>query len=204
MKVLDLVNTPVSASKLEVIFKSASKSTALFECVLLPQEEIKPHIHSFGEDCAVVLSGELTYYVSNNQSITATEGDLVLGWKNVIQGYKNNTKNPLHLLIFASPREFFISPTAIEYKYVADDDPIVIHLPIEKRIIRSTQQRVEESQYSSFSTLQIEGVHQGEYNKEMQAFVDYKNKRVYIYEDESVELPVKQATYFIKYEYSYK
>jgi len=31
------------------------------------QEGIPPHSHPFGEDCAVVLSGHLDYYISNKK-----------------------------------------------------------------------------------------------------------------------------------------
>jgi quercetin dioxygenase-like cupin family protein len=69
----------------------------------LHNEGIQPHLHPYGEDCAIVFSGKLTYYVNNRETIDVNQGEVVFGWKNVIHGYLNQYQQPLHLLIL-SPR----------------------------------------------------------------------------------------------------
>lgn len=70
----------------------------------LDKEEIPAHFHPYGEDHAIVLSGELTYDISFDRQIEAAENDIVFGWNNYIHGYHNQSDKPLHLLIFATPK----------------------------------------------------------------------------------------------------
>ena len=66
-------------------------------------EGIPAHFHPHGEDHAIVLEGELTYDISFNQQIKASENEIVFGWNKHVHGYHNHSDKPLHLLVFATP-----------------------------------------------------------------------------------------------------
>lgn len=50
--------------KVNKIIESDNKNIRIIEFNLLKESsEIPPHFHPYGEDCAYVIKGELTYYV---------------------------------------------------------------------------------------------------------------------------------------------
>jgi uncharacterized cupin superfamily protein len=86
------------------VWESSCKNHRILYFQINPQDKgIDAHFHPFGEDHAFVLAGELTYNVSFERQIKAKENSLVFGWTNYVHGYQNDSDQPLHILVFATP-----------------------------------------------------------------------------------------------------
>lgn len=193
MKVFDLSKTVINQSKNDLIYKTENEKYWVYEVIFQSNEGIPPHSHPFGEDCAVVLSGYLDYYVSNKKTIRASKGEIVFGWKNHIHGYINNEIEPLHLLIL-------VTPNKIGLEYLPDDDPKIIHVSEEKRLIKQLEYRVASSSFSSFEKITVDGTYFEACNdKDIVAFINCEDKKVYIFEDEYTEITTINPSVFIKY-----
>ncbi|MBE5105886.1 cupin domain-containing protein [Bacillus thuringiensis] len=193
MRSFDLSQTTIDLSKNDLIYKSKDEKYWVYEVIFQLQEGITPHSHPFGEDCAIVLSGHLDYYISNEKMIHASKGEVVFGWKNHIHGYKNNETEPLHLLIF-------VAPNKIGLEYLPDDDPKIVHVPEEKRMMKQFEYKEVHSSFSSFKKIEIDGKYSEACNENgIMAFIDFENKQVYIFEGENPEIITSNPTVFIKY-----
>ncbi|WP_144551398.1 cupin domain-containing protein [Bacillus mycoides] len=193
MKVFDLSKTVINQSKNDLIYKTEDEKYWMYEVIFQSKEGIPPHSHPFGEDCAIVLSGHLDYYVSNKKTIRASKGEMVFGWKNHIHGYINNEMGPLHLLILVTPKK-------IGLEYLSDDDPKIVHVSEEKRIMKQFEYRVASSPLSSFEKITVDGTYSEVCNeKGIVIFIHCEDKKVYIFEDEYIEITTSNPTVFIKY-----
>lgn len=192
--VIQLSNSDLSTFKGEKIYETQTKNARLIEFVLLEGDGISPHSHPYGEDCAVVLSGNLMYYINNKESINAGRGDTVFGWQNVIHGYKNVNKEPVHMLIFASPQN-----TGLDY--LADNDPRVSHLSLENRITRFDEiSKIKTMGIGVFENVVVTGTFsEKSTEKELNIFIDIVNKKVLIYENEDVVFTTESPTPFLRY-----
>ncbi|MGD8189631.1 cupin domain-containing protein [Brevibacillus ginsengisoli] len=171
---------------LQKIWHSANETCRLIEGYLSPGDEIGPHTHPLGEDCAIVLSGRLTYYLSNTRTMEVGPGEVVFGFQNVIHGYANLYKEPVHLLIFATPKDTGLA-------YPSENDPAVIHLPDHARVLSpaSKPASTRESAYSSFSFVDVEEVYELPHEEGMtNVFVDFEQKQVHIFDNLPVSLHV--------------
>lgn len=182
---------------LKKVFESKEKQCRLIEGVLPPAFEIGPHSHPLGEDCGLVLSGLLTYYLDHKNTVSVHPGELVIGYANVIHGYLNQTLEDVHVVLFATPQE-----TGLEYPEKGDHT--IICLPIEERKISCQNEQMSSllssSPLSRFSALQISGIH--EEDREIgicKIFVDWNNKEAYVFDDEPVYLQVNGSTVFLVY-----
>ncbi|EEL50468.1 MULTISPECIES: cupin domain-containing protein [Bacillus cereus group] len=193
MKVFDLSKTVINQSKNDLIYKTEDEKYWMYEVIFQSKEGIPPHSHPFGEDCAIVLSGHLDYYVSNKKTIRASKGEMVFGWKNHIHGYINNEMGPLHLLILVTPKK-------IGLEYLSDDDPKIVHVSEEKRIMKQFEYRLASSPLSSFEKITVDGTYSEACNeKGIVIFIHCEDKKVYIFEDEYIEITTSNPTVFIKY-----
>lgn len=193
MKVFDLSKTCINQSKNDLIYKTENDKYWIYEVIFQSKEGIPPHSHPFGEDCAVVLSSHLDYYVSNKKIIRASKGEIVFGWKNHIHGYINNEIEPLHLLIF-------VSPNKIGLEYLPDDDPKIIHLPEERRLIKHFEYREAISQFSSFEKITVDGSYSEICNANgIVVFINCEDKKIFIFENEYIKITTTCPTMFIKY-----
>ena len=193
MKVFDLSKTVVNQSKNDLIYKSKDEKYWVYEVIFQSKEGIPPHSHPYGEDCAIVLSGRLDYYISNEKTIRASKGDIVFGWKNHIHGYINKEIEPLHLLIL-------VAPNKIGLEYLSDDDLKIVHIPEEKRMMKRSEHRVASSPYSSFEKIRVDGTYSEVCNeKGIAAFIHWEDKKLYIFEDEHIEVTTTNPTVCIKY-----
>ncbi|MEH7464856.1 cupin domain-containing protein [Bacillus thuringiensis] len=193
MKVFDLSKTVINQSKNDLIYKTEDEKYWVYEVIFQSKECIAPHSHPFREDCAVVLSGHLDYYVSNKKTIRASKGEIVFGWKNHIHGYRNNEIEPLHLLIL-------VTPNKIGLEYLPDDDPKIIHVSEEKRLIKQFEYRVASSPFSSFEKIKVDSTYSEACSeKEIVAFIHCEDKRAYIFENEYTKITTTNPTVFIKY-----
>jgi quercetin dioxygenase-like cupin family protein len=194
MKIIDLSVSNLNQSKGEKIFETRNKNARLIEFVLQKDEGIPPHLHPLGEDCALVLSGNLTYYIKNDQTLSATPGDTVFGWRNVIHGYKNLDVEPVHMLIFASPEN-------IGLEYLPDEHPNVLHLPLEERIIHYHDIGNSKSMgFGVYENIIVDGPHTE--TKEDQLtyiFVDSKHKKILVAENENINFSNESQTVYLKY-----
>lgn len=184
-----------SRNGLGKIIESRNKASRIIEGVLKPGEEIGPHTHPYGEDCALVLSGTLTYYVRNHETIDVQAGEAVFGFQNVIHGYRNNSDVPVHLLIFATPEQ-----TGLEYP--ADDAEAVLHpFREERKLTKDEHGRYLRSAYSSFVFLQVDGSYEEEgQDGTNKVFVDWQSKDVYVFDGEPVSLQTVEPRVFLRYE----
>jgi quercetin dioxygenase-like cupin family protein len=188
MKVIQF-DRMIKESKNIPIYKSHNGCTTLYEVVFLHGEGIQPHLHPYGEDCAIVLSGRLTYYVNNRETIDVNQGEVVFGWKNVIHGYRNQDQQPLHLLVFVTPNKLGLD-------YLDDQHPNVIHLPIKDRKLS----RFSKSEFSSFQYLQISGDYKEEKEEGIvKVFVDVHEKTIFVFDHESVHLHFSKERKVLKY-----
>lgn len=176
------------------IFESHDKQCRLINGFFKKGEGIEPHIHPFGEDCALVISGELTYFLSNENTILVSSGEVVFGFVNVLHGYLNQQLDPVHLVIFATPQNTGLS-------YLADTDPLVVHPPLEKRIMNClTNGHQNNSDHSSFTSLVIEGTFQEKKEEGFcKVFIDWVGKEVFIFDNENVMLEMPKKTIILRY-----
>jgi quercetin dioxygenase-like cupin family protein len=166
---------------LRTVFQSAGGKTRLIEGVLAPEGEIGPHTHPSGEDCALVLSGVLTYWVSNSETISVSPGEVVFDWQQVIHGYRNDSSEPVHLLIFSTPGN-----NGLEYP--GDGDATVRHLPgAERKLTSAEGERQVCSEYSCFSFVTV-GEAYADCGGSLVVFVDSGEKRAYVFDREPVRL----------------
>jgi quercetin dioxygenase-like cupin family protein len=183
-----------SSAGLAVLYESSGKQTRLIEGVFYQGEVLGAHIHTSGEDCAFVLSGTLTYYISNSETIPVLPGEAVFGWKNVLHGYANEHMEPVHLMIFGTPRNTGLG-------YPSDSDPRVRVLPVEERKIAFGSERTAaESEFSSFSYVTVEG----EYSEPLEAgvlkaFIDWENKELFVFDGDAVLLQTLAPRTFLRY-----
>jgi quercetin dioxygenase-like cupin family protein len=167
---------------LKVMYQSKGIQTRLIEGVFSKGGEIGPHTHPKGEDCAIVLSGQLGYWISNKEMLQIQPGEVVFGWRDVIHGYCNTQEELVHLLIFATPEK-----TGLEYP--EDEDNRVIHLPLDERIIGKDNERVFTSEYSAFSFVTVsDGYRETNSTDALVVFVDDSQKLLYIFDREPVVL----------------
>lgn len=103
MKIIELSHSLLPVYKNELILASRGNQTELYEIVFPRGKGLAAHIHTAGEDCALVLSGNLTYYVGNRETIQVEPGGLVFGWQNVLHGYLNRGDEPVRLVVFCHP-----------------------------------------------------------------------------------------------------
>ncbi|MGA8942955.1 MAG: cupin domain-containing protein, partial [Thermoactinomyces sp.] len=150
MKKLYLSCSVHSVYKNELLYSSKNKNTRLYEIIFPQQQGIGAHIHTSGEDCALVLSGNLTYFVDNRKTVKAGPGSIVFGWQNVLHGYLNEEKEPVHLLVF-------VTPGKIGLAYPGDDDPAVRKIPVERRKVHADGKVNVSSDHSTFKTVVIDG-----------------------------------------------
>lgn len=193
MKVFDVFETAITQSKNELIYKTENEKCWVYEVIFQSGEGIPPHSHPSGEDCAIILSGYLDYYISNEKTIRASKGEIVFGWQNHIHGYINNETEPLHLLIL-------VTPNNIGLEYLKDDNPKIVHIPEEKRIMKQLEYRIENSSLSSFEKLIVDGTYlESSCKKGIKILINYEDKTVYIFENSHVEITTKAPKRFIKY-----
>jgi quercetin dioxygenase-like cupin family protein len=193
MKIFDLTKTTISQSKNDLIYKTEDEKCRLYEVIFQQNEGIPAHSHPFGEDCAIVLSGYLDYYISNEKTIRVAKGESVFGWKNHIHGYINNEVEPLHLLLL-------VSPNKIGLESLPDDDPKIIHIPEEQRILKQSEHRIATSEFSSFENIIIDGTYPSVHNENrITVFINCDDKKVYVFDSEPIELTTETPTRFIKY-----
>lgn len=196
MMVLTLKGRAEGMTGLKRRYVSEGGTSRLIEGVLIKDGEIGPHLHPSGEDCAIVLSGTLTYWISNQETVKVRPGELVCGWENIIHGYRNDEDEPVHLLVLATPEE-------IGLEYLPDTDQKVIHLPLQERKRSFAESRPAVSSYSTFSYVYVQDkyVESNDTNRFV-AFLDVEEKRVYLFDREPVvlELPAGQARWLWRYE----
>jgi quercetin dioxygenase-like cupin family protein len=179
---------------LEKIYQSAGGQTRLIEGVFAEGEEIGPHTHPAGEDCAMVLSGVLTYWISNRETIGVRAGEVVFGWENVIHGYRNDGTEPVHVLIFATPAKTGLC-------YPDDGDPGVWKLQVEERKLNPDEaERSAESAYSRFSYVTISGSYEEEQPEgQLTVFVDWQERTAYLFDGEPIRFSFSGTRRFLKY-----
>ena len=68
-----LLSNPPAVYKNELLYSSKGKNTSLYEIIFPYNQGLGAHIHTSGEDCALVLSGTLTYFVGNRETIVAEQ-----------------------------------------------------------------------------------------------------------------------------------
>ncbi|CAM4183022.1 cupin [Bacillus manliponensis] len=193
METFYLSETVMVHSKNELLYKSTEGNCRIYEVIFQSGEGIPPHSHPFGEDCAIVLSGFLDYYISNEKTIHASKGDVVFGWRNHIHGYINNSTEPLHLLIL-------VAPSKIGLQYLKDDDLQIIHTSEYKRIMKQSENRIESSSFSSFEKLIVDGTYsEPNYEEGVKVFIDCEGKIVHVFENRHVEITPKTPKRLIKY-----
>jgi hypothetical protein len=73
MRSLHLTNLPLPVYKNELLQTSKRKNSSLYEIIFPHHQGLGAHIHTSGEDCALVLSGNLTYFVGNRETIEASQ-----------------------------------------------------------------------------------------------------------------------------------
>lgn len=194
LKTINLLLTNLNKSINRNVYKSIGKQTTLYEIVFLPNEGLGSHIHTSGEDCAFVLSGKLNYFVSNKDTIISDVGEAVFGWKQVIHGYLNNYSEPLHLLVF-------VTPGKVGLAYPGDSDPSVRHFPYDQRKINCNfKDESSQSEFSSFSSLTIKGTYQEKKEEGLlKVFVDWKKKKIYVFDNEDVHLEIPESSQVLRY-----
>ena len=102
---LDLKKLMKSDIKFKKIWESSCKNhRVLYFQINNGDKGIDAHFHPFGEDHALILEGELTYDISFEEQIVAKKNNLVFGWTNYVHGYHNSSEKPLHILVFATPK----------------------------------------------------------------------------------------------------
>jgi quercetin dioxygenase-like cupin family protein len=194
MQALNVSDTNLSKYRNEYLFITKNRNARLIEFFLEKGDSIGAHTHPYGEDCASVLSGELSYYISNKELITVRQGEVVFGWKDVIHGYLNENDVPVHMIVFATPEEIGLA-------YPDDSDERVVHLPLNQRMLKiSDGEKVRNSEYSSFEFINING----KYFEQMEpgytkAYIDFASKHIYLFEEEDVELELPQGKDLLKY-----
>jgi quercetin dioxygenase-like cupin family protein len=194
MKVLDLSKTNLHQSKAEPIYRSIGQKTRLSEAVFLQHEGISPHLHPHGEDCAIVLQGKMSYYVSNDDTIPVEPGELVFGWQHVLHGYLNEQAEPLQILLF-------VTPGSTGLAYPPDSDPSVKHIAVRERKVNCREKGVViRSFYSTFETLAIQGEYvEGREEGVVKAFVDWERREVVVFDNEEVRLDYPEGRLLLKY-----
>jgi len=194
MRSLHLTNLPLPVYKNELLLDSKRKNTCLYEIVFPHHQGLGAHIHTSGEDCALVLSGNLTYFVGNRETIEAEPGSIVFGWQNVLHGYLNQEKEPVHLLVF-------VTPGKIGLAYPDDDDPVVRKVPVEYRKVNAEEEEVNvSSEHSSFQTVLVHGRYEEpEEPDTFKVFIDWKKKQLFIFDGEKVELTTDKPIRLLKY-----
>jgi quercetin dioxygenase-like cupin family protein len=189
---ISLSQNDLSYSVNRLIHQSRDKKVRLYEIIFQKGQGIGPHIHPTGEDCAVVLFGTLTYWISNREAVEVEQGGAVFGWQNCIHGYLNNSDLPLQLLVF-------VAPHSIGLDYPADDDPRVIHLPIEKRVTQGFIGKRFSSPYSRFEIIEVTGRYADPSDHQFQVFVDVLRRDLYIFDHEPAVLSFSGPTRLIRY-----
>jgi quercetin dioxygenase-like cupin family protein len=194
-KIIDLSSNLTDKFKGEKIFETKNKNARLIEFILLEGDGISPHLHPFGEDCALILSGHLSYSLNNKETIGAKAGDIVFGWRQVIHGYQNLDVEPVHMIIFASPKE-----TGLEY--LSDNHPNVLNLPEEKRITHYNDTNISKTMgFGIFENIIVNGSYCEEIKEDTtNIYVDSKNKKNLIFEDENVSFYTESPTTYLRYE----
>lgn len=103
---INLEDLKASAIKFKKVWESSCKNHRVLYFQINGEDEgIHPHFHPFGEDHAFILEGELTYDLSFKEQLVARKNSLVFGWTNAVHGYHNYKKEPLHILVFATPEQ---------------------------------------------------------------------------------------------------
>lgn len=188
-----LLTDSSSDYKNELLHSSKGKNTSLYEIIFPQRQGLGVHIHTSGEDCALVLSGYLTYFVGNRETIKAESGSIVFGWQNVLHGYLNKENEPVHLLVF-------VTPSKIGLAYPEDDDPVVRKVPVERRKVHAKEEVNVSSEYSSFQTVLVHGRYEEpEELDTFKVFIDWKKKQLFIFDGEKVELTTNEPVRLLKY-----
>jgi hypothetical protein len=117
----------------------------------------------------------------------------VFGWQNVLHGYLNQEKEPVHLLVF-------VTPGKIGLAYPDDDDPIVRKVPVECRKVHAEEEVNVSSKYSSFQTVIVHGRYEEIEEPDIfKVFIDWKKKQLFIFDGEKVELTTDKPVRLLKY-----
>jgi quercetin dioxygenase-like cupin family protein len=179
--------------KNELLLASRGNQTELYEIVFPWGKGLGAHIHTAGEDCALVLSGNLTYYVGNRETIQAEPGGLVFGWQNVLHGYLNQEEKPVQLVVF-------VTPGKIGLAYPGDQDPRVRKVPVDQRKVHVEEEVDVSSEYSSFRTILVDGRYEEpEESGVFKAFIDWKKRRLVVFDGEKVELNTDEPVRLLRY-----
>ncbi len=193
MRKIELSIPAVPVHKNELLHASKGKNTRLYDIIFPHQQGLEAHIHTSGEDCALVLSGNLTYFVSNRDTIEAEPGCIVFGWQNVLHGYLNQENEPVHLLVF-------VTPAKIGLAYPDDEDPVVRKVAVERRKVNMEEEVDVLSEYSSFQTVLVHGRYEEpEEPDAYKVFVNWKKKQILIFDGEKVELTADEPIRLLKY-----
>jgi len=75
VKIIELSHSLLPVYKNELILASRGNQTELYEIVFPRGKGLAAHIHTAGEDCALVLSGNLTYYVETGKPFRWNRAD---------------------------------------------------------------------------------------------------------------------------------
>ncbi len=177
------------------IVESKNEDTRIIQFNLLENsDEIPPHIHPHGEDCAYVLEGELTYYIDIEETITVRRGDLVVGWTNVIHGYKNASNSNVHFLVFATPKNNLTV-------YPEKNHSGIKRLPIHERIYDCQNENIEiSSPFTCYKTIVINGTYtELDETEVFKSLLDLEEDILYIFEDEPVYITTHYPKRFLKF-----
>jgi mannose-6-phosphate isomerase-like protein (cupin superfamily) len=194
MQVFDFDKKKIDGSTAHKFAESLDLDTRIIEFVLLEEDNgIPPHIHPHGEDCAYILEGELQYNIDFDETITVKEGELVVGWTDLIHSYKNVSTHPVHFLVFATP-EF--NKTVYPERNVDK----VKYLPITERKYNCLRQEFHlTSPFTTYSTVEIDGLYAEEVEGAFKSFLDLEDKRLYVFNEEEVLLVTEKRKRFLKF-----
>ena len=193
VEIIELSHSLLPVYKNELILTSRGNQTELYEIVFPRGKGLAAHIHTAGEDCALVLSGNLTYYVGNRETIQVEPGGLVFGWQNVLHGYLNRGDEPVRLVVF-------VTPGKIGLAYPADGDSRVRKVPVDQRKVHVEDEVAVSSEYASFRTVLVEGRYEEpEEPGVFKVFVDWKRKRLVVFDGEKVELIAEEPVRLLRY-----
>jgi len=181
--------------KINKLVESKNKNIRIIEFSLLKESnEIPPHFHPYGEDCAYVLKGELTYYIDTHSTVNLDKGNLAVGWTNLIHGYKNMSDSSVYFLVFATPEDNLTV-------YPEGNDLDIKHILLNRRVYNCLENDIcIASPLSSFKTLVVDGIYQELEEKGVfKSFLDLEENILYTFETEKVELKTDKPKKFLKF-----
>lgn len=186
MQTVDLSETALDRPKNDAVYESDGGRCTVYEVVFQHGGGLSPHVHPTGEDCALVLSGTLTYSVSPDETIFASPGEFVLGRRNHVHGYANESNDPLHLLVFTAPERIGLS-------YQFDGD-------VSTRSTRklSPPASTAETEFSTVSyTTAADASPEG--CGTVDIFVDWNRGRIFVFDAEPLSRSLPAETPLLRY-----